>query len=237
MSFATITSDFKLNISDIQDQFEIFLTMNGTKKMISIGGWAFSTDPATASRFRDSMSAANRATFISNLVLFLEAHSSIEGFDFDWEYPGADMPGLPPGTPRDGIDYLSFIQDLRRALPTRALSIATPSTYWNLQHFQIREMMKYLDFTLYMTYDYSGQWNYGEKDSVEGCPNGNCLRAHGNLTETVQSLAMITKAGVPSYKVIPGLANYGRSFQMTDPNCNGPMCTFTGPLSVRSLFP
>jgi hypothetical protein len=42
---------------------------------------------------------------------------------------------------------------------------------------------------------------------------------------------MITKAGVPSNKVIAGVTSYGRSFQMTTPGCYGPMCTFTGPSS------
>jgi GH18 family chitinase len=61
-----------------------------------------------------------------------------------------------------------------------------------------------------------------------GCPNGNCLRSHVNKTETEYSLAMITKAGIPSVKIVPGLALYGRSFEMTDPSCKGPECTFTG---------
>lgn len=39
---------------------------------------------------------------------------------------------------------------------------------------------------------------------------------------------MVTKAGIPSTKIVPGLALYGRSFEMTDPSCKGPECTFTG---------
>ena len=39
---------------------------------------------------------------------------------------------------------------------------------------------------------------------------------------------MVTKAGIPSTKVVPGLALYGRSFQMTDKDCKDPECTFTG---------
>lgn len=39
---------------------------------------------------------------------------------------------------------------------------------------------------------------------------------------------MITKAGVPSSKVIVGVTSYGRSFQMVDPSCTGPQCLFTG---------
>jgi hypothetical protein len=40
---------------------------------------------------------------------------------------------------------------------------------------------------------------------------------------------MITKAGVPSSKIIVGLSSYGRSFKMTKPGCTGPMCRFVGP--------
>jgi len=42
---------------------------------------------------------------------------------------------------------------------------------------------------------------------------------------------MITKAGMPSYKIIVGITSYGRSFKMTTKGCTGPMCKFTGPSS------
>jgi GH18 family chitinase len=51
------------------------------------------------------------------------------------------------------------------------------------------------------------------------------------MTETLSALAMVTKAGVPNHKVIVGISSYGRSFQMTDTSCSGPMCTYTGPAS------
>lgn len=82
-----------------------------------------------------------------------------------------------------------------------------------------------------MTYDLHGTWDYGHLWSQSGCPGGNCLRSDVNLTETVNSLSMITKAGVPSNKVVVGVTSYGRSFQMTTPGCSGPMCTYTGPAS------
>lgn len=49
------------------------------------------------------------------------------------------------------------------------------------------------------------------------------------MTETINSLVMITKAGVPSSKVVVGVTSYARVFQMADPNCYTPMCKFTGP--------
>lgn len=79
-----------------------------------------------------------------------------------------------------------------------------------------------------MTYDLHGQWDAGNQWSSPGCPSGNCLRSHINRTETLNSLSMITKAGVPSNKILVGVTSYGRSFQMADPSCTGPNCLFTG---------
>jgi hypothetical protein len=44
----------------------------------------------------------------------------------------------------------------------------------------------------------------------------------------MNALTMITKAGVPSNKVLVGVSSYGRSFQMADPSCTGPTCLYTG---------
>lgn len=51
------------------------------------------------------------------------------------------------------------------------------------------------------------------------------------MTETMNALSMITKAGAASNKVVVGVTSYGRSFQMTTAGCTGPMCTYTGPSS------
>jgi chitinase len=48
------------------------------------------------------------------------------------------------------------------------------------------------------------------------------------MTETMNALSMITKAGAASNKVVVGITSYGRSFQMTTAGCTGPMCTYTG---------
>ncbi len=50
-----------------------------------------------------------------------------------------------------------------------------------------------------------------------------------NMTETLNALAMITKAGVEARQIVVGVASYGRSFKMTDSKCKGAMCRFVGP--------
>jgi chitinase len=88
-----------------------------------------------------------------------------------------------------------------------------------------------LDYVVFMTYDLHGQWDYGNAFSDPGCPLGNCLCSHVNLTETYTALSMITKSGVGAYKVLVGTAMYGRAFEMTTVNCTDENCAYTGPAS------
>ncbi|RDH36197.1 glycoside hydrolase [Aspergillus welwitschiae] len=148
-----------------------------------------------------------------------EFNNDLDGVDIDWEYPGApDLPENDPGTEEDGPNYLAFLVVLKNLLPGKSVSIAAPASYWYLKHFPIKDMAKVIDYI----------WDAHNSNSQEGCDTGNCLRSQVNLTETKQSLAMITKAGVPGAKVIVGVTSYGRSFKMADPNCWGPDCLYTG---------
>ncbi|KAK6515917.1 hypothetical protein TWF281_004509 [Arthrobotrys megalospora] len=232
-SFAEITPDFKVDISGVQGEWNRFKGMTGIKKILSFGGWSFSTEQDSYPIFRQAVTDANRQTFATNAVNFLKQHN-LDGLDFDWEYPGApDIPGIPPGGKNDGANYLKFLKMVRAILPAgKSLSIAAPASYWYLQGFHpLRDYAPVLDYVIYMTYDLHGQWDYGNKWASPGCPAGNCLRSHVNSTETLNALSMITKAGIPSNKVIVGVSSYGRSFKMTKAGCTGPMCTFTGPAS------
>lgn len=86
-----------------------------------------------------------------------------------------------------------------------------------------------------MTYDLHGQWDAGNPNSQISCPNGHCLRSQVNVTETHDTLAMITKAGVTSNKIAAGLTSYGRSFNMADGNYYTPDCFFTGSRVVSDV--
>jgi chitinase len=229
-AFAEVTPEFGVNVTGVQEQFDIFVTVQGMKRILSFGGWSFSTDQDTSPIFRQGVTEQNRTMFISNLVKFV-SDNKLDGLDFDWEYPGAtDIVGAAPGSPSDGVNYFLFLSELRAALPSDiSISIAAPASFWYLKGFPIKAMSAYLDYIVYMTYDLHGQWDYGNKNSDPGCPGGNCLRSHVNLTETINALSMITKAGVPATKVIVGVSSYGRSFKMTTPGCVGEMCTYEGP--------
>ncbi|CRG88879.1 hypothetical protein PISL3812_05914 [Talaromyces islandicus] len=213
-AFASInTQNYTVSVNDTYKQFPAFLQLP-QKKILSFGGWDISTDPSTYNELRSAMNPDNVETFIANIVDYVN-EQKLDGVDIDWEYPGApDIPGIPPGLASDAPNYLAFLKKLRAKLPLgKTMSIAAPASYWYLKAFPIAEMSKELDYIVYMTYD-----------------------LHVNLTETVYSLSMVTKADVPANKVVVGVTSYGRSFGMSDPaecqqNIFNPKCTFTGPNS------
>ncbi|KAL5316125.1 hypothetical protein ACEPPN_017003 [Leptodophora sp. 'Broadleaf-Isolate-01'] len=211
-------------------QWDEFKALKNVKRIVSFGGWAASTEAATYNIIRSAI-ITNRNLFASNLAAFAKAEG-IDGIDIDWEYPGAPdilVDGAPIGKTTDGLDYLKFLTVLKQQLGTdRSVSIAAPASYWYLKAFPIDRIAAVIDYIVYMTYDLHGQWDAGNPNAYDQCDSGRCIRSHVNLTETRNSLAIITKAGVPNNKVFVGEASYGRSFRMATDGCWGPMCDFTG---------
>ncbi|KAJ5735081.1 glycoside hydrolase family 18 protein [Penicillium malachiteum] len=234
-AFGGVTDDYQVDLSTSEDQFSEFVNMNSFKKILSFGAWSFSTSLDSYPIFREGVSDANRLTFAQSVVDTVNDYDH-DGVDFDWEYPDApDIPGIPAGNATDGPNYLEFLTTLRDLLPSdKSISMAAPASYWYMKEFPVANMSEVLDYIVYMTYDLHGQWDYNNSFVNPGCPTGNCLRSHVNLTETEYALAMITKAGVPANKVVVGIASYGRSFGMDDPSCTGPECLFVGPDSTAT---
>ncbi|KAI0440064.1 glycoside hydrolase superfamily [Xylaria telfairii] len=228
-AFADITTDYQVSLGDYADVFEEFKALKGRKRIVAFGGWAFSTEPATYLYFRQGTKSENRDKFASAVVDFVVSEG-LDGVDFDWEYPGEpDIPGIPAGDEEESANYLEFVKLVKSKMPSgKTVSIAAPASYWYLKQFLIGEMSEHLDYIIYMTYDLHGQWDYGNQWTQSGCKAGNCLRSHVNMTETMSALVMVTKAGVPSDKIVVGVTSYGRSFRMTDSSCTGPLCTYTG---------
>ncbi|EXV01258.1 chitinase (glycoside hydrolase family 18) [Metarhizium robertsii] len=229
-AFGMITHDYQVHTGNAETtyEFENFKRLQGAKRILSFGGWDFSTSPETYTIFREGVKDANRLTLATNIADFIKKHD-LDGVDIDWEYPSApDIPDIPPGSKEEGMDYFKFLVVLKNLLGGKSVSIAAPASYWYLKGFPIRAMSLIVDYIVFMTYDLHGQWDSQNQWSQVGCPSGMCLRSGVNLTETINSLVMITKAGVPSGKIVVGVTSYGRSFGMAQAGCYGPDCFYTG---------
>ncbi|CAG8003003.1 unnamed protein product [Penicillium nalgiovense] len=228
--FADISRDYEISINDKSTnyQFQNFKFISGPKRIVGFGGWDFSTQASTYQIFRQGTSPTNRKKLATNIANFVK-DNNLDGVDIDWEYPSApDIPGVPSGDKSEGTNFLAFLVILKNLLGDKSVSIAAPGSYWYLKGFPIEKISKVVDYIVFMTYDLHGQWDAGNPNAQAGCDDGSCLRSHVNLTETRESLSLITKAGVDSGKVVVGVSSYGRSFRMADPDCDGPLCKFTG---------
>ncbi|KAJ5415834.1 hypothetical protein N7465_004529 [Penicillium sp. CMV-2018d] len=228
--FADISSDYEISINDktTNYQFHNFKYISGPKRIVSFGGWDFSTQASTYQILRQGTTALHRKKLATNIANFVK-DNNLDGVDIDWEYPSApDIPGVPSGDKSEGANYLAFLVVLKNLLGDKSVSIAAPGSYWYLKGFPIAKISKVVDYIVFMTYDLHGQWDAGNPNAQPGCDDGSCLRSHVNMTETRESLSLITKAGVDSGKVVVGVSSYGRSFRMADADCDGPLCKFTG---------
>ncbi|KAI7774988.1 Killer toxin subunits alpha/beta [Diaporthe eres] len=219
--FGTLTPSYEVEVGDMLStyQFNEFKRVQGAKRILSFGGWDFSTFPDTYYIFREGVKPHKRMKMAKNIADFIKKHE-LDGVDIDWEYPGApDLSDFDPGKAEDGPNYLAFLAALKNLLPGKSVAIAAPASYWYLKQFPIKEISKVVDYIVYMTYDLHGQWDAHNEYSQENCDTGNCLRSQVNLTETRQALAMVTKAGVPGNKIVVGFTGDRQTSYATPGRC------------------
>lgn len=86
-TFGDVKSDMSVYINDTYRQWDGFMGLKNVKKIISFGGWGFSTGTSSYEVLRKAMSPESRDRFVSNIVSFVK-DTGVDGIDFDWEYPG-----------------------------------------------------------------------------------------------------------------------------------------------------
>ena len=137
----------------------------GLKVLISVGGWTF-----PSAMFSKMVSTQqNRAAFIASLKQFISKHS-FDGVDIDWEYPCSkprtDMVKITCNQikqvddaggkcPDDTNNFVSLVQELRQALGSMLITVASPAASKDWTHIRLQDMTKYIDYFHVMAYDYT----------------------------------------------------------------------------------
>ena len=101
------------------------------------------------------------------------------------------------------------------------MTATIPTSYWYLQHFDLKAMGSAVDWIHVMSYDLHGVW---DKTS----PLGPQMFGHTNITDIDQALNLLWRNNIGPEKLALGLAMYGRTFKLTDPTCWRPGCLFSG---------
>lgn len=182
------------------------------KLLISVGGWG-------ANGFSDAaLTDASRQQFArSALALLLAEHA--DGLDVDWEYPGHHESGIV-SRDADRENFTALVSTLRSAFdrasaqgrnaPRHLLLTAALADSQYVDHVQLAEVARQLDWINLMTYDF----------------NNSLTQTTGNHAGLFRSAAshdpqdrnadgavrQLLAAGVPAGKIVIGAAFYARAF-------------------------
>ncbi|XP_077512933.1 chitinase-3-like protein 1 [Amblyomma americanum] len=163
-------------------------------------------------RIRDGKKLDQLVRHIKNTLRWL----GLDGINFHLEGPGP-----APCKQEDVMTILKFIKTLRRELKKGVFITAQLPACRDpkCNIFMSEKMARSLDYLFLMTYDYklddlsktkltSGLYHYKDQ--------------HGpTKIETETCVGQWSDAGVPKYKLVPGIATYGRSFTLEKPEFNG----------------
>lgn len=202
----------------------------GLRVNIAIGGWSFNSPGPTATVFSDlAASEEKQRVFIKSLTSFMATYD-FDGVDIDWEYPVATNRS---GRPEDYENFPKFMANVKSALKSTGgrdeLSLTLPTSYWYLQHFDIKALEKNVDYFNYMAYGLHGTWDkgmifpfivFGDLTLPVGNKwTGAYLDSHTNLTELKTTLDLLWRNDIDPEKVVLGMAFYGRAFTVADTSC------------------
>lgn len=201
-------------------RFNRFIHSRGAKTLLSIGGGGI---PAVTKSFSDlSKTSVNRLKFINSAISFARKYG-FDGLDIDWEIPS---------NPVDKANFGKLLTDFRTKIEAEkvkskktALLLTAAVAAWGPDvqiSYNVPILAKTLDWVGVMTYDFHGSWE--EETGL-----------HTALVDTENPAVSITgaigiwkKLGLSPKKIVLGLAAYGHSWTLTNPNNHGVGAPATG---------
>ena len=188
------------------------------KLILALFGWTWSSKCSDVYATQDS-----RKAFVDGLISIFKRYSIFDGVSIDHEYLSDDGKNYGKtgnvARPQDGSNFVEFLRLLRRQLDANGFKhfeismccTAAPEK----ARFPIEKIHPLLTYLEVMTYDFAdGGWSAGT-----------CMATHHtNLRPTKHSPYSVqtavdhyVKRGVPSHKLLVGIATYSRGFS----NCEG----------------
>jgi len=197
----------------------------GTKIVLSVGGWGGSTYFHQAAG-----TAASRATFVSTLSSAVSTFG-LDGIDIDWEYPNQAGAGNPFGS-ADAANLLLLLTSLRSALgSSKIISAAVTDLPWiGSNGSPLTDMSAYaaqMTYANLMNYDIFGDWSPAPGPNA---PLGNlCGTSSQPQYSAEAAFSQWTAAKFPASKLLLGLPLYGYVLDSTKTVLTG---SFKSPDSI-----
>ncbi|KAE9397139.1 glycoside hydrolase [Gymnopus androsaceus JB14] len=205
-AFATLNEALQLSVDspDLLERLVNAAHAKGTCVILSIGGWDDSAYFSSA-----VSTSSNRTSFVQQVIELFQNYK-LDGFDFDWEYPGQEGKPGNQFNNNDTQNFFAFFQLLRYELPNAIISAAaldTPFVGSDGQPMQdVSPFGEVLDWLTIMNYDVV------QSSSTPG-PDAPLSDYCHNSTQPQASAAagvdQWTRAGFPVGKLVLGVPYYG----------------------------
>lgn len=185
------------------------------RTMLAVGGW--NTDGRLFSEMAND--PKKRATFVQNALKWMLDYG-FDGLEVIWKYPAYEPRG---GSAQDKESFVQLMKELKEAFKPHPLFVtaAVPLGQSYLEEgYDIPRLAESVDWFNVLAYDLRGVWDrFTDVHSIL-YKRASDRKYYQELT-IAEGMKRLLRLGAPKQKLMLGIAYYGRSYVLRNPERHG----------------